>query len=395
MAVKTRLSHSPPDLVDSERPSQRQKLEATEPSTKLPPTPRRHEEFFKEDGDCYLQVENILFKIHRHHLLRGGFSIFADMFMIPSGDSTSQGNAESDPIVLAGDTAERFTGFLSVAYAELLDFQIADMCQHRLLSLIDCAFFAHKYNITPLLMASLRAVAHLAEHAIPLDFEASASILALSSLCDDDDDDECNTTSACDLEEAVAVGWMSQLNDRSTYEDLAEAMDFGEDYELENLLALAAALYLKRMSSVERPLHTPSAPVFAFRDDDFLRPSHRLRILSGAWSLEQLWTRFTTAIPAFATGVVCSQARVFPRNLDFTSHKTTCVEQWEKDWRAALSSKAVREVSCGHLAKKLLAFEKALQPAFEAGCSKTAFNSVNPVATLRKSFDAHDHFLDR
>ncbi|KAJ7663075.1 hypothetical protein DFH06DRAFT_1189289 [Mycena polygramma] len=388
MAVKTRLSHSPPDLADSERASQRQKL-ATEPPTKLPLT--RHEEFFRDDGDCYLQAENTIFKIHRYHLLRGGFSIFADMFMIPSGYHTSQGNTECDPIVLAGDTAERFSGFLSVAYAELLDFQIADMCQHRLPSLIDCAFFAHKYNITPLLMASLRAAAHLAERAIPLDCAVAASILALSSLCDDDGH-ESYTNSAYDLEEAVELGWMSQLNDGSAFEDLAEAMDFGEDYELQGLLALAALLYLEKMSSIKRPHLTPSAAQFAFQSHDSLRPSHRLRILSGAWSMEQLWTRFTSAIPPFPTGVVCSQA--FPRNLDFTSHKTTCVGQWEKDWRAALSSKAVREVSCGHLAKKLLAFERELQPAFEAGCSKNAFNSVNPVATLRESFDAHDHFLD-
>ncbi|KAJ6535700.1 hypothetical protein B0H19DRAFT_1183983 [Mycena capillaripes] len=380
MATKTRLSHSPPDLSDSERPTRRQKLESHAGKT-LSPT--RHPEFFKEDGDCYLQAENVIFKIHRHHLLRGGDSIFKDMFLLPPGDHASQGSTETDPIFQAGDTAERFARFLSIAYKELLDFQIEDMDEDDVPTLIECAYFAHKYTITPLLLACLRAIVHIAEvfYAEP---EVAESIMALQALCEADVDDTRHSTSALEIASAVESGWISQIDSSSDFYILAEAMDFGEDHDLPMLLAHGAAFFLEKLSTHPDDT-TPCGALFPFQDHDYLRCSHRRLIMGGAWSLEQLWTRFASKIPPFPMGVECSKSPY--------SHRT-CVSKWEEDWRNALSSKAVQGISCGDMAKKLLTFENELQPAFEAGCSKKAFNNINPVAALRKIFNRYDHFLD-
>ncbi|KAJ6568097.1 hypothetical protein DFH09DRAFT_1468453 [Mycena vulgaris] len=118
-----------------------------------PKAPTRDLLFYKEDGDCYIRVEDIIFKIHRCHLLRGDASVFKDMFSLPSGHHLFQGLSEPDPIILAGDTPEQFRGFLSIAYAELRD--LLNLGPRDLPTLINCAHFAHKYNITPLLWTAV------------------------------------------------------------------------------------------------------------------------------------------------------------------------------------------------------------------------------------------------
>ncbi|KAJ7142672.1 hypothetical protein C8R44DRAFT_194132 [Mycena epipterygia] len=133
---------------DLERPNRRQRVG----DIPGPAVLDRDTLFYKEGGDCYLRAEDHLFKIHRYHLTRGDASVFHDMFLLPSGDNPSQGSSESDPIVLAGDTAERFRGFLSIAYAEPLEFQVTETQPNQLPTFIHCAHFAHKYNITPPLL---------------------------------------------------------------------------------------------------------------------------------------------------------------------------------------------------------------------------------------------------
>ncbi|KAJ6529603.1 hypothetical protein B0H19DRAFT_1192903 [Mycena capillaripes] len=382
MTIRARLSYSPSDLSDSERPKRRRKLEHTLDCSKdsESKTTNRHAEYFREDGDCYLQAEDVIFKIHRYHLLRGGDSIFKDIFLLP------QGANETDPIVLSGNSAEQFSGFLSIAYAELLDFQIEHMCQHRVPSLIDCAFFAHKYNITPLLLASLRAVVYIAKNALPFESDIAASVMELQSLCDIDEDSDYSTSGA-EIEYVVEWGWITGLDANCTFEDLADAMDFGEDHDLSQLLAHGAAFYAEKISADARNT-SPGCLTFPSEGHDFLRSSHRARILSGAQSLEQLWTTLTSRIPPFPKEAGCDR-----------DYYSLIIQRarWEKDWRNALSSNVVQKITCVDMAKKLLTFEKTLQPAFETGLSKDAFKGINPVAALRKEhegFNRFDYFLD-
>ncbi|KAJ6521165.1 hypothetical protein DFH09DRAFT_1097944 [Mycena vulgaris] len=92
-----------------------------------PKAPTRDLLFYKEDGDCYIRVEDIIFK----------------------------GLSEPDPIILAGDTPEQFRGFLSIAYAEDRLRDLLNLGPRDLPTLIHCAHFAHKYNITPLLWTAV------------------------------------------------------------------------------------------------------------------------------------------------------------------------------------------------------------------------------------------------
>ncbi|KAF9481107.1 hypothetical protein BDN70DRAFT_876709 [Pholiota conissans] len=57
------------------------------------------ENYYREDGDAVIRVENVLFKIHRYLLVRDS-SVFADMFNMPQGDSATIAATNESPIRL-------------------------------------------------------------------------------------------------------------------------------------------------------------------------------------------------------------------------------------------------------------------------------------------------------
>lgn len=101
------------------------------------------------------------------------------------------------------------------------------MCPHHVPALIDCTYFTHKYNIPPLLVASLRAIVHFAKNGLVLNTELAESILDLRILCNVGDVDAHYATSPSDTESAIECGWISQLDASDSFEELNEAMDLG------------------------------------------------------------------------------------------------------------------------------------------------------------------------
>ncbi|KAJ7450730.1 hypothetical protein B0H11DRAFT_2076999 [Mycena galericulata] len=372
MSLNPRISHSPPDLSDSERPTRRQKLEDASTPEVAPLV--RHAEFFSG------RWRFVLFKIHRHHLTRGGASIFKNMFSLPSGDHIAQGSSEINPIFLSGDTAERLAAFCSFAYAELLEFQITDMCHDQVHNLIHCAHFSHKYNITPLLLASLRAIVRIAETKVVLEPRLAASILELRSLCD------------CDLR-WNGVGYQSWTTLRRTKIWRKRWISARTTSSLISSHTPLPSIS-RRFPMIRPPLWLPSTPVLRFKNTNSSDPRIASCILSGAWSLEQAWTRISSKPPPFPETHVCVKPRREPTFLLSPVRQTDCISEWGTDWKAALASPAVSKISCGNISKKLLALQKQLQPAFEASCAKKAFSGVNPVASLREQLKISEHFLD-
>ena len=98
-------------------------------------TVTKDEKYYRIDGDCIAQVENILFnvsewlrfvnfrssdpKIHRYHLAESdNSSVFHTMFSLPSGTLPSEGQHDQNPILLQGDTPAQFRAFLYFSYSK-------------------------------------------------------------------------------------------------------------------------------------------------------------------------------------------------------------------------------------------------------------------------------------
>lgn len=65
-----------------------------------PPSASRRFTKLNTDGDIFIQVEQSIFQIHSYHLIRAS-AVFADMFMLPTGDNAlKEGSSVSDPIKL-------------------------------------------------------------------------------------------------------------------------------------------------------------------------------------------------------------------------------------------------------------------------------------------------------
>ncbi|KAF8135875.1 hypothetical protein K438DRAFT_2031199 [Mycena galopus ATCC 62051] len=357
-----RRPRSSSDASDSARPTRRQRLQL-EPSSETPAGPLiRDEKFYKERGDCYIQVEIHLFKIHRYHLTRGDASVFNDMFLLPSGEDPCQGSSESDPIVLAGDSAEQFRGFLTIAYSEPLEFQMTRTQLEQVPTLIHCAHFSHKYNITPLLLAALDAIVYVLGPQPALESKTSISLLELSKLCGTIHIDQ-ELSFEYKIRSAVEWGWVAVCLHESNLGRIAEVLDIGEAYKLQHLLAFGYASYLENMGScaeeaTAQGVHSP------FQAQPWLKPVHRIRILSGLWSQERAWSHFAATIPSFPEDHRCSKM----------NHATSCVLQWGLAFRRAVNSPSVLAVPLGGFARRRLVLERELKPAFASTCISTAFN---------------------
>ncbi|KAJ6502808.1 hypothetical protein C8R47DRAFT_1210861 [Mycena vitilis] len=329
----------------------------------------RDEEFFKDSGDCYIRVDAHLFKIHSYHLLRGDVSVFADMFMLPSGPHPSQGSTESDPIVLVDDSVERFRAFLKLAYAEPLDFQVVEMKRDQLPTLIHCAHFAHKYNIAPILTAVLEGIVHSADARFAIDWKIYVSLLELSKLCGAIESEDSHSYEY-HIRVVVEWGWVGHLADR-TYRELADALEAGESYGLNSLVAFASFHYLVKMTRDAPVLEGPPVLSPPFRDHPWLKPHQRLRILSGAWSQERAWTNFAGTVPKFQM----PDHSCWP--------PTSCLQLWDTEWRRAATSPKVLSVSSGDLIRRKFEFQQELKPLFATSkCISGAFNLKRILAAL-------------
>ncbi|KAJ6504553.1 hypothetical protein DFH09DRAFT_1335189 [Mycena vulgaris] len=275
----------------SQPPTRRQRLGA---ATDV----NRDAVFFKDEGDCYLRAEDHLFKIHRYHLTRGGASVFKDMFLLPSGDHPSQGSEESDPIVLAGDTADRFRAFLSIAYADPLEFQVVEAHPDQLATLVHCAHFSHKYNLTPFTLAALEAILHALIDDPPLKADI--------------------------LQRSVVRTWLKHLDPKRGFTELSAAMDAGEQYGLHYLLSFTSVIYLERLAE-QPPDRTPSSIIAPFLNHPWLKLAHRLRLLTSAWALERAWIEFSGTPPPFPQNHICLKP----------NHATVCTQRWSDEWQRA------------------------------------------------------------
>ncbi|KAG8826144.1 hypothetical protein FRC17_008370 [Serendipita sp. 399] len=77
-------------------------------------SPQKHRNLYLEDGTLVMQVENVIFKVHRSILAQYS-KVIQDMIALP-GDGESKDGTEENPLVLIGDTAASWERLLKIPY---------------------------------------------------------------------------------------------------------------------------------------------------------------------------------------------------------------------------------------------------------------------------------------
>ncbi|CAE6450665.1 unnamed protein product [Rhizoctonia solani] len=87
------------------------------PVDRQPSATRRHSKFYLEDALIVIQVENTLFRVHKHQLLKS--ETFSDMFKVASvkNNEPEEGSSPDHPIIMDGVAASDFEALLTVLYA--------------------------------------------------------------------------------------------------------------------------------------------------------------------------------------------------------------------------------------------------------------------------------------
>ncbi|KAJ7697255.1 hypothetical protein B0H17DRAFT_1130561 [Mycena rosella] len=99
--------------------------------------------------------------------------------------------------------------------------------------------------------------------------------------------------------------------------------------------------------TLETPLPLTTGAFAPFHTHPWLKPAHRLRILSGAWVLEHDWPQFPNEVPEFPA-----------------DHRTACVRRWSREWEQAVSSPAVLKIPIGLMVARLIHLDIELRLAF-------------------------------
>ncbi|KAJ3823304.1 hypothetical protein EV361DRAFT_794742 [Lentinula raphanica] len=289
----------------------------------------RDPEYYIPDGNTVIQVENVLFKVHRYILSRDG-SAFEGMFSldnIPNSDSAEtlimphsesiqtyphshshlhhrhsspEGASDKSPILLTGDTAADFRSLLWALYALPADVFAMPSTQPQLNRLIGIARIAHKYAfrtteswaLSVLTMCVCQAPDTPSGHDIhgdvEADTEAGRSIVSstelliqlteVAVLCAHDE-----------LHEAVEPIWADLLFAGQTH-DIVSAIGLADRYTAQLRPLLGLAYYLMMLKGKEEWLKSASG------DDEGdpekmkkprLTRDQRIRLLSGYYNLSR------------------------------------------------------------------------------------------------------------
>ncbi|KAJ6473359.1 hypothetical protein C8R47DRAFT_1076650 [Mycena vitilis] len=300
-----------------ERPHQRAREDDPD-ETLVEETPvqaRRDLAFYREDGDCILRVENILFKIHRH-LLSYPSSAFHGLFSLPNAaGSKVEGYDDKTPIQLSGDNPEHVRSFFHYAYSSPLDLQYSGLSSGAIDKLIGTLHFAHKYRLESFEKWASEAITQICSRREVLKTcgqELYIALLELDRLC------PLRTVQA-----TIQRRWVNRLTAKEPGLTLVRALDVANALGFRSLQGDLYYLQLQRLDvqAAGVPGAHAAPPLPAELND-----THKLRILMGYRSLSLAWTRIV-ATP-LSLEVTC--------NLGPGWHQHHCVPLWKALWKEAV-----------------------------------------------------------
>ncbi|KAJ7348069.1 hypothetical protein DFH08DRAFT_156949 [Mycena albidolilacea] len=257
----------------------------------------KDEKYYRPDGDCIIQVENILFKIHRYHLSEDSdSSVFRNLFSLPTGAAPSEGQQDCNPIVLSGDTPAQFRAFLSFSYSTPRQLQINRMSADDLERLTNIIQFAHKYLLQNCLRWALESVEHVLEHSVATIPEGQYPlILRAMALCTPVHTEICEHI--CKL---LKPRWITHI--KADIHRLGPAFDIVETFRMESFLVDLYLVALDGLATCEEPARalTVEGPLYG------ISTIHQLRVLAGYWYLSRSFGNFLSAPPTNIHSGVCT-----------------------------------------------------------------------------------------
>ncbi|KAF7368820.1 BTB domain-containing protein [Mycena venus] len=253
----------------------------------------KDEQYYRSDGDCIIQVENVLFKIHRYHL-SGDSPILENMFSLPSGNLPSEGQDDDNPIVLSGDTLAQFRAFLYFSYSVFGKEQVPHMSFNDLERLVDVIQFAHKYLMEHSLLFALESMEHILVHSNWVTVLESQYVMVLeaTALCSPLHAALCER-----IRDQLRRGWIEQIKADTRFLRLTPALEIAETFGFKPLLAEIYWMVLRRLSGTEEQAVKEWLST--------IDPIHRLRIFSGHWFLLRSLTKFINDPPTSGHYATC------------------------------------------------------------------------------------------
>ncbi|KAJ7640095.1 hypothetical protein DFH06DRAFT_1302149 [Mycena polygramma] len=379
MTAVKRERDTPVEIDLDSRQTQRRKLT----------TAKKDPIFYRDDGDCVVKVEDVLFKIHKYHLLRGNRSKFQQILARTPGSETT-------PITLADDTCAQFRSFLSYAYEDPCISRTRLYTPADLRAIVDSGLFSDKYDIDPCKRLSIALIHQVCNafslHPLPPSLYTDILRLVRSQPIDID---AVAVFAVAGIRSAVQAAWSRGLSEQQTVAYIRQAMFVAAQYDCRELLGRAYNSYLIR---AEQSAHRTRATtgqlqfVSAFPPNamsDTLPVEHALRLLTGHWSLSQLWQQFSDAAPLYARGTVA------PAMCTAAEHAEKCVVEWNEAWHVAVGSPRVSALAPSDVLNKLAALHIELTSTYARVGPRCGAPTAAIVPGLMAQVGATlaDHFL--
>ncbi|KAJ7094899.1 hypothetical protein C8R43DRAFT_1141768 [Mycena crocata] len=327
----------------------------------------RDQMFYKADGDCIFQAEDLLFKIPKYLFANSG----SDLIQILKDVQVSgRGNSDTTPVVLNATSAQ-FRAFLFHAYDDPLQhiLRLGSSDPSHLRSQVDLGFFCDIYRMARTKEFAIRIVAHICRrhrltqqpppHTLYIDMLKLAGLQpATMELMED----------IQQIRTSVKTAWVGE---NPTLEMLQEALDAAERFHCSELLGHVYYLYLVQAEVDMAALAAPATPPC------FSHPVHGSRLNRGSLSLRHTWRRLVTTVPTLERGPV-GLCKCSPEE-----HRDYCIPEWKAAWRTAMHTVSDQVVDSGIL-EKLCMLHRILAPVYKTHTSRCGTDGGGIVPGLWK-----------
>ncbi|TFK34744.1 hypothetical protein BDQ12DRAFT_726607 [Crucibulum laeve] len=318
-------SNPPAQSQDSSVSRKRQRVDEPEeaansddqdPDNTIVEEPVRDPEFYREDGDCVILVENTLFRIHRYLLARDN-SAFVNMFNLPNTGTCSQTKSDGDPLVLH-DSTQEFRAFCWALYA--LPSEVHDLSYPSVTvmpKLIRVAVIANKYHFITLEKWSMgRIEKHFAKARVTsaqsyftiCPIKELSTVLCLTIMCN-----------SASLRKSIQDAWLKRI--KSDNSSLSQALELGCTFGLREFQGF---LYYQEVMRMNDTALLPANFDRVVKTAGCLTIEQERCLYRGYWTLSQYQNTILQAstIPILNRGAECGAQM----------HNQVCERLWIRVW---------------------------------------------------------------
>ncbi|RDB14914.1 hypothetical protein Hypma_016391 [Hypsizygus marmoreus] len=264
------------------------------------------------DADCYVRVEKILFKVHRHCLLMSSY------LRSRLSDKPTSGR---EPLELFGISVAEFRALLWARYASDADVKDLPKTQDDMTRLLLLATATQTCDFHELHSWTMKTI-YTAFTTRPTFTDACTSATLTRTV------EVASRCKATDLLDAAAARWSDRLRRKTI--PAVPAILIADTYNLRGLRGIAYYTYIQEILDASPPQSTMSA--IHLQADPKLSNTQLIKLLSGYLSLVSLWERRRRTPTSLECSEGCS-----------TEKHRTCARVWEARWSAVASSRTVIE----------------------------------------------------